>query len=123
VVQLAAPATRTSFDWKQNAGACVERVLEKIERAGFPGLRKHIVVRHVITPADIRARFNCYLGSIHGFASHSLMTAFRRMRMDPPEVPGFYFVGASTHPGGLVPLVLSSAKNAARKIIGGEEPR
>jgi phytoene desaturase len=120
VVHVNAPATRLSFDWKENGESYADRIVQILENKAFPGLRQNIAARHVISPLDIRTRYNCYAGSIHGFASHSFRAAFARIRIDPPEIPGLYFVGGSTHPGGGVPFVISSAQIAARKIIAGE---
>jgi phytoene desaturase len=122
-LHLNAPATRTSFNWGENADAYAARIIELLEKRGFPDLRRHIAVRHVFTPQDFRARFNSYAGSLHGFAQHSFKASFGRMRIDPPELPGLFFVGGSTHPGGGVPFVISSAEIAARKILAYEHPR
>jgi len=49
------------------------------------------------------------MGSLYGTSSNSKMAAFMRHPNDSKTTAGLYFVGGSVHPGGGIPLCLSSA--------------
>jgi phytoene desaturase len=116
-VLVNAPALRSSSRWGQIAGGYGDAVIGALERFGFGGLAGEIAVREVFTPADFRKQFAAYGGAIYGFASHGLFSAFRRPPIEPPDMPGLYFVGGTTHPGGGIPLVLHGGRIVARKIL------
>jgi phytoene desaturase len=100
--------------WDRWAGPVAARILDGLERGGLPGLRRHIVYRQMITPADFARRFNAYGGALYGYASHSKGAAFARPANRAPGVRGLFFVGGSAHPGGGVPLALLGARLVAR---------
>lgn len=111
------PSLRDQFDWTAEAEAYSDLVLDRLARFGFTDLREHIVTRRILTPVDLKNRVNAYAGSIYGFASHGGRNAFQRHPLQVSDLPGIYFVGGSTHPGGGIPLVVLSGDIAARKII------
>lgn len=96
------------------ADAYAERVLDVLDRRGL-GLRRRIVHREVITPADLAARHRAVGGAIYGTSSNGRRAAFTRPSNRGPR-PGLYLVGGSTHPGGGLPLVALSAKIVAAMI-------
>jgi phytoene desaturase len=67
-----------------------------------------VVVRRVRTPADLERDTGAPGGSIYGTSSHGPVAAFLRAP-NRTGVRGLYCVGGSAHPGGGLPLVLSSA--------------
>ncbi len=64
------------------------------------------------TPADF-ARRDCPRGSIYGFLPHGRLGAFQRPRIRG-HVPGLFYAGGGTHPGGGVPMVMLSGRFAAQ---------
>ncbi len=124
-VLVNAPAVddRVGPDWGNLRESYAEHLLNLLEtRCGFPGLRQQIAVREVFTPADLETRFLAHRGALYGFASHGVMSAFRRPRLEPQGVSNFYFVGGSTHPGGGLPLVALSGKMIAERILRRANP-
>ncbi len=115
-VLVNAPPVADAAHWAAWVGPYTERILDRLEAAGLPGLRESIVYRQVITPADFAARFNAYGGALYGYASHSKGAAFARPANRAPGVRGLYFAGGSAHPGGGVPLVLLGARLVARLV-------
>lgn len=101
--------------WGGNrADAYAERVLGVLERRGLD-LRRRLVHREVITPADLADRHRAVGGAIYGTSSNGRRAAFTR----PPNRgrrPGLYLVGGSSHPGGGLPLVALSARIVAAMI-------
>jgi phytoene dehydrogenase-like protein len=65
-----------------------------------------------LTPRDIEERYRSPGGAIYGTSSDGMRAAFRRPANRGP-VPGLYLVGGSSHPGGGLPLVASSARIVA----------
>ncbi|MEO5679317.1 MAG: FAD-dependent oxidoreductase, partial [Acidimicrobiales bacterium] len=90
------------------ADSYAARVLDVLDRRGL-GLRRRIVHREVITPADLATRHRAVGGAIYGTSSNGRRAAFTRPANRGPR-PGLYLVGGSSHPGGGLPLVALSAR-------------
>ncbi len=114
-VLVNAPATGR-FDWQTRADDYAETILDRIESFGLK-VRPHILFRQTFTPADFERRDLAWRGTLYGFASHGLTSSFRRPPIIRKELPGVFFAGGTTHPGGGVPLVLLSGQIAARKLL------
>jgi len=68
-----------------------------------------------ITPADLAARYRNPGGAIYGTSSNGRRAAFVRPGNRGP-LHGLYLVGGTSHPGGGLPLVASSARIVATLI-------
>ena len=68
-----------------------------------------------MTPADIEQRYRSPGGAIYGTSSNGRRAAFVRPANRGAR-PGLYLVGGSSHPGGGLPLVTTSAKIVAEMI-------
>jgi diapolycopene oxygenase len=112
-----APALAPGVDWDALAPAYAERLLDRVEAAGFTGARASAVVRRIYTPADFERDYHCHRGSIFGLSARSDQTAFRRPAPRSRDVRGLYLVGGSTQPGGGVPMVVLGGKLVARTIV------
>ena len=93
-----------------------ERCIRALERAGWEGLEQDIVVERQWTPLDFRAQYGLFRGSAFGLAHTFFQSAYFRPHNRCAEIPGLYFVGASTHPGGGVPIVLTSSRLVADAV-------
>jgi phytoene desaturase len=78
-------------------------------------LRPRIELRHTMTPADIEQRYRSPGGAIYGTSSNGRRAAFVRPANRGAR-PGLYLVGGSSHPGGGLPLVTTSAKIVTEMI-------
>lgn len=101
------------------AGASVDDgygdvVLERLAAAGVD-LRPRVEVRHTMTPHDIERRYRCPGGAIYGTSSNGRRAAFVRPGNRGAR-PGLYLVGGSSHPGGGLPMVATSARIVADMI-------
>ena len=98
-----------TLDWDAPglAAAQAERVVTALDRRGLP-VRERIVLREVLTPADLQRQTGAPGGAIYGSALHGRLGSFRRPGNVTP-VRGLYLVGGSAHPGGGLPLVTLSA--------------
>lgn len=80
------------------------------------GLRPEIEWRGGLRPMEIERRYNSVGGAIYGASSNSIFSAFLRPRNKAPVLDNVYFCGGSTHPGGGIPLVLSSGAITAAMV-------
>jgi phytoene desaturase (3,4-didehydrolycopene-forming) len=94
-----------------------ERVLGAFRDAGVGDVGPLIQRELVITPPEWGARYGLRHGAAFGLA-HGLdqLSVFRPANKDA-QVPGLYFVGASTRPGNGVPLCFISAKLTAERVL------
>ncbi len=83
-------------------------VLDRLAGHGVD-LRPKVEFRHSMTPADIERRYRSPGGAIYGTSSNGRRAAFVRPANRGAR-PGLYLVGGSSHPGGGLPLVTTSAR-------------
>lgn len=92
-------------------------ILQKIkERLGIDVLENLVYESH-LDPYTLEKINRAYRGSIYGNRSVGPWSVFKR-QPNKTKVEGLYFVGGTVHPGGGIPLVLSSAKVTANLISG-----
>lgn len=103
-------------DWEREAGPLAERVLEEAERRGFPGLRSAVRWMKIRTPRDAEAD-GLYGGGSFGISPLLTQSAVFRPQLSPLPVANLYAVGASTHPGGGVPIVMQGARLLVNHIL------
>jgi len=92
------------------------QIIQKLERMLGCEVESQIVCEEVLDPKGIELSTSSVGGAIYGASSNSAFAAFRRHPNYRKELPGVYFVGGSVHPGGGIPLCLSSAKIVAEWI-------
>ncbi len=97
-----------------DADAYGDLVLDRLAAHGVD-LRPRIEFRHTMTPTDIAARYRSPGGAIYGTSSNGKRAAFVRPA-NRGSKPGLYLVGGSSHPGGGLPLVTTSAKIVTEMI-------
>lgn len=88
-------------------GRCLARLAREWGAAALDGA----TVLAERTPVDF-ARQGAPRGSLYGYLPRGRFGAFRRPAMRG-RVPGVFFAGGGTHPGGGVPLVMRSGRFAA----------
>ncbi|KAJ3283349.1 hypothetical protein HDU76_008482, partial [Blyttiomyces sp. JEL0837] len=107
-------------EWKALLGRARRAVIEIIEMRveGMVGFEKSIVAERVNTPVDWKDKFGLWNGSALGLSHELLQVIYMRPATRHREFGNLFFVGASTHPGTGVPIVLCSAKLVANQIQG-----
>ena len=80
-------------------------------------LRERVAWSDVITPLDLAGRTRAPAGAIYGTSSDGRRAAFRRPGNRGAR-RGLFLVGGSSHPGGGLPLVMTSAAIVAGMITG-----
>ncbi len=111
------PNLSVQIDWEKEVPKIRQKVLEHLSAIGFPDLEKRVEAEAVSTPEMWRDTFNLDLGAAFGLLPSLRQTGALRPQCYDRKIKGLYFVGASTHPGGSVPLVLLSAELAERRIM------
>lgn len=97
-----------------DAPAYRDLVLERLAAHGVD-LRDRMQFCARLTPADIEAFYRSPGGAIYGTASNGKKAAFARPANRGTK-DGLYLVGGSSHPGGGLPLVATSAKIVCEMI-------
>jgi phytoene desaturase len=97
-------------DWNKLVQEARKNILQKISRVLGVDIEPLIDAEWVLDPPQIESRTSSYLGALYGTSSNSITAAFNRHPNFTSRLKNLYFVGGSVHPGGGIPLCLSSAK-------------
>ena len=96
-------------DWIQLEKFYRQAILQKLNKMIGENIEPYITVSEVLSPVTIESRTASYMGALYGTSSNSKIAAFMRHPNYSKTTSGLYFVGGSVHPGGGIPLCLSSA--------------
>ena len=103
-------------DWGKLKKQARKNIISKINRLLNVSLEELIEVEEVLDPIGIEANTHTHRGSLYGTSSNSRFSAFVRHPNFSRKLKNLYFCGGSVHPGGGIPLCLSSAKIVADLI-------
>ncbi|KAH0844196.1 Phytoene desaturase [Fonsecaea pedrosoi] len=104
-------------DWRAMVAKARHAVFETIRLRTGADLQSHVAHEIVNTPSTWKDRFNLDRGAILGL-SHSFFNVLSfRPGTKHTTIAGVYFVGASTHPGTGVPIVLAGSKITTEQIL------
>jgi len=107
-VMVNVPAN-TGQDWTMLEDFYRKAIINKLNKILGEDIESCIEASEVLSPVTIESRTASYMGSLYGTSSNSKMAAFMRHSNNSKITGGLYFVGGSVHPGGGIPLCLSSA--------------
>ena len=114
-VMINVPAN-SGQDWAHLEHYYRQVIIKKINKILGDSIETCIEVSEVLTPVTIESRTASYMGALYGTSSNSKLAAFMRHPNYSKTTKGLYFVGGSVHPGGGIPLCLSSAAIVANLI-------
>ncbi|MCP9769023.1 phytoene desaturase [Lacihabitans sp. LS3-19] len=97
-------------DWKEIIKNTRESIIKKINRVLKTDIEALIVTEKILDPIKIELNTSSSQGALYGNSSNNRFSAFLRHPNFSRKIPNLYFVGGSVHPGGGIPLALSSAK-------------
>lgn len=110
----------TPQDWEQLKDRAREAVLEGLAKVGITDLRDHIKFEASYTPLEWRDKYNLAKGSAFGLSHNFTQVGYLRPQNKHRTLNNLYFVGASTHPGTGLPIVLLSARLTTERILEDE---
>lgn len=102
--------------WDEEIIKMRETVKRKIQIVTGISISDKIVFEEILSPSDIESNTGSLHGSIYGFSSNSVTSAFRRPPIKSSHYNNLFFCGGSVHPGGGIPLVLLSGKHVSELI-------
>lgn len=108
-VMVNAPAIEKQ-NWEEIIKQAKANVLIKLSKILKEDISKLIEVEEILSPQLIEEKTSSLKGSLYGTSSNSKGAAFFRHPNFSREFNNLFFCGGSVHPGGGIPLALSSAK-------------
>jgi len=88
-------------------------VFKRIEQEIGEDLEPLIEVEHRFYPQDFIGRYNIKHGATFGLAHNLMQSAFFRPKNFDSRIKNLYFLGASTQPGGGLPVVIAGSRIVA----------
>lgn len=85
-------------------------IFRKMRHACLEDVESLVEVEHKFYPRDFVSRYNIKYGATFGLAHNLMQSAFFRPVNYDKKLPGLYYVGASTQPGGGLPPVLAGSR-------------
>ena len=96
-------------DWVSQKQRLRKNILNKLKRLLKVDIEPLIGEEENVDPVMIEQMYSGKNGSIYGNASNTMMSSFYRHPNFSSKIKGLYFAGVTVHPGGGIPLALSSA--------------
>ncbi len=95
-----------------------ETVFQRLsQHMDIQDLEAHIKFEIVYEPSTWKQRFNLEKGAAFGLSHNFAQVGYFRPHNRHAKYRNLYFVGASTHPGTGMPIVLLSAKLTTERIL------
>lgn len=114
-VLINAPANEGQ-DWDKLIQDLRQQVIQKVSRILSCDLASLIETEAILDPRSIELKTSSAQGALYGNSSNNKYAAFLRHANFSKTIKDLYFVGGSVHPGGGIPLALSSAKIMAKEL-------
>ena len=108
---------REPQDWRALTDRARESVFARLKTVGIHDLREHITFEETFGPPEYRSQLNLIKGSAFGLSHNFTQVGYLRPRNQHARYKNLYFVGASTHPGTGLPIVLLSARLTTERIL------
>lgn len=113
-VLVPVPNKTAPIDWAKEKKPFRDAMIQRLQRVGFRDLEKHLEFEAIYTPDTWEASLGLAEGAAFGVMPRLRQSAYWRPSLKSKTVSGLYFVGASTHPGGGVPIVMTGARTIER---------
>ncbi len=103
--------------WDERKEEFLEKGIRHVEQTLWPDIRKHIVYKKASTPVDFERRLLHPRGAIYALQNDLASYFIFRPSNRSKSIEGLYLAGASTHPGGGVPMVIAGGGITADLIM------
>ncbi len=104
-------------DWATLQARARNAVLGRLAAMGVTDLDAHLTCEVSYLPRDWADLYNMTKGAAFGLSHNLLQVGYFRPHNRHHRYRNLYFVGASTHPGGGLPIVLLSARLTTERIL------
>ena len=104
-------------DWSALREKAREAVFSRLDMLGITDLSDSITFEKTIGPEDYLKRLNLVKGAAFGLSHSFFQVGYMRPHNRHRRYKNLYFVGASTHPGTGLPIVLISARLVVERIL------
>jgi phytoene desaturase len=104
-------------DWQAMRQRAKAAVLRRLGEIGIHDLDRHIKLEVCYTPEDWASLYNLAKGAAFGLSHNFAQVGYLRPQNRHRTYENLYFVGASTHPGTGLPMVLLSGKLTSQRVI------
>lgn len=94
-----------------------EAILRRLSAVGVTDFDQHLTFEISYSPRDWQTGFNLAKGSAFGLSHNVWQVGYLRPHNRHARYRNLYFVGASTHPGTGLPMVLLSARLTTERIL------
>lgn len=116
-VLVPVPNLQSKVNWEKGTAKIKKQVLSRLKSEFNLDISKKIKLEHVFQPKDFETKFNLHNGSAFGLSHHFFQSGYFRPSNKSKDIKSLYFVGASTYPGGGIPMVTISAKLVVERIL------
>jgi len=110
------PNLQSKIKWDKEIGNFRKRVLERLRKHGVEIQAGDIELERIFTPEDFKNTYGNHYGNAFGLAPDFFQSAAFRPATKSKDIQGLFHVGASTHPGGGIPMVTTCGKLVAEQI-------
>lgn len=107
-VMVNAPANEGQ-DWDALVQQARAQLISKLSSELGADISKLIKFEHILDPRGIESATSSFQGALYGNSSNNMLAAFLRHPNFSSRLKNLFFCGGSVHPGGGIPLCLSSA--------------
>jgi phytoene desaturase len=104
-------------DWPALQQRARRAVLRRLSSLGLEDLEQRIDYEQTLTPPEYKRTWNLAKGAAFGLSHNVMQVGYLRPHNRHARYGNLYFVGASTHPGTGVPIVLISARLVSERIL------
>lgn len=104
-------------DWSAMITKARTDVLSRLRELGVTDLEEHLKFEVVYTADTWRKLYNLQKGAAFGLSHNFFQVGYLRPQNRHRRYKNLYFVGASTHPGTGLPMVLLSARLTTERIL------
>jgi phytoene desaturase len=108
---------RKPQDWPALRERAREAVFSRLDMLGITDLNDSVIFERTIGPEDYLEHLNLAKGAAFGLSHSFFQVGYMRPHNRHRRYKNLYFVGASTHPGTGLPIVLISARLLVERIL------
>jgi len=116
-VLVFAPNNTSGINWENEKEGLREKVLDKLEKQGFEGIREAIEEEVIITPKQWQEEYSVYNGAIFNISHKLKYMLYFRPHNKFEDIENCYLTGGGTHPGSGLPTIYESGRISAELIL------